>query len=482
VTEAAPIAAESVLAGRYRLVRPVAGGGRAQAWEAHDEVLGRPVAIKVLHLQVGEDGAFLEPFRREAVAAARLSHPHVVAVFDTGVDAGVAFIVTELVRGETLREVLAAQGALRPPRAAQIAIQVADALASAHGQGLVHRDIKPANILITDDGRVKVADFGMAQAGEGSAAYLAPEQVDGGPQDPRTDVYSLGVVLYEMLCGRAPFTGDGDAALAMQHLRVPPVAPRQVRAGIPRSLEAVVLTALAKAPGDRYESAADMRAALAAIDLRDDDAVVMATRDPTPPDGVAPSFAQTERSWLIPVVVILLVALALGTVGVLFARSQEVRDFLDPSREPSPPPQTVEAEPVRAAAFDPLGDRTEHDAEAGNVIDGDPATSWRTETYANRRLGNRKPGVGMVVELDAAHELARLEIASETRGYAVEIFVAEAPRPTLEGWGAAVDRRENIEGDATFDLEGRRGRAVLVWITDLGTANSTRIDEVRVVT
>ena len=494
---APPIAAESVLGGRYRLVRLIAGGGMAQVWEAHDEILARAVAVKVLHPHLAVDTAFLERFRREAVAAARLSHPNVVAVFDTGVDGGLAFIVMELVRGETLRELLAVQGAMGPARAVQIAAQVAEALDYAHGQGIIHRDVKPANVLIADDGRVKVADFGIAKAAStvfgsnadltqtgaivGTAKYLSPEQVNGEPQDRRADVYSLGVVLYEMLCGRPPFTGDTELVVAMQHVRATPVGPRQVRAGIPRPLEAVVLKAMAKAPSDRFDTAGDLRAALSTIDLVDDDATAMVTRDPTPPEGITPTFAQTERSWLIPVVVIVLIALALGTVGVLFARNDDVRSFLDPTESPPSDGPSTTVELVSARAFDPLGGGSEHDDQVGNAIDGDPATAWTTERYASRRFGNLKPGVGLAVQLDRAEALTQVQVVSATKGWAASVYVADALQPTLEGWGAEpVDVKSGIDGDATFDLKGRRGAAVLIWITDLGEARVTEVGEVRV--
>ena len=495
---AAPIAAESVLGGRYRLVRLIAGGGMAQVWEAHDEILARAVAVKVLHPHLAEDTAFLERFRREAVAAARLSHPNVVAVFDTGVDGGLVYIVMELVRGRTLRDLLAAQGALGPARAVQIAAQIAEALDYAHGQGIVHRDVKPANVLIADDGRVKVADFGIAKAASavfgsnadltqtgaivGTAKYLSPEQVNGEPQDRRADVYSLGVVLYEMLCGRPPFTGDTELAVAMKHVRVAPIGPRQVRAGIPRPLEAVVLKAMAKAPSDRFDTAGDMRAALSTIDLVDDDATAMVTRDPTPPEGITPTFAQTERSWLIPVVVIVLVALALGTVGVLFARNDNVRSFLDPTKSPASGGSTTAVKLVGAKAFDPLGGGTEHDDQAGNVVDGNPATSWTTERYATRRFGNLKPGVGIAVQLDRAAKLTQVQVSSPTNGYAAAVYVADTLQPALAGWGEPVDVKSGVDGDATFDLKGRRGAAVLIWITDLGETNVTQINDVRVST
>ena len=228
-------------------------------------MLGRAVAVKLLLPELAADPSFLERFRREAIAAARLAHPNVVGIFDTGIDDGLAFIVMELVDGRTLRETLIERGALPPAEAVDVAAQVAGALEYAHKAGIVHRDVKPANILLCrrragEGGRLRHRQGGGHRAASeptdltgtgavvGTAKYLSPEQVDGRPVDGRTDVYALGVVLYEMLCGRPPFVGDTDMAIGIQHLDRKPLSPRQVKAGIPKPLEAIVLRAMAKAP------------------------------------------------------------------------------------------------------------------------------------------------------------------------------------------------------------------------------------------
>ena len=247
-----------LLGARYRLDELLASGGMAQVWLGTDEVLRRAIAVKVLHQHLAADETFVTRFRHEAIAVARLSHPAIVNVYDTCSDDGIEAIVMELVRGQTLRERLD-EGPLDPWVAANIAAQVAGALAVAHAAGLVHRDIKPANILLSEDGRVKVGDFGIAKAAEsadltqegsflGTAKYLAPEQVEAKPVDARTDLYSLGVVLYEMLCGRVPFEADTSSGTALARLHSDPQRPRLVKAGVPCELEAITMRLLAPTP------------------------------------------------------------------------------------------------------------------------------------------------------------------------------------------------------------------------------------------
>ena len=529
--EPLPSMAGRVLAGRYRVVRPIARGGMAEVWEGHDDVLARAVAVKILHPHLADDEDFLERFRREAVAAARLAHPGIVATFDAGTDDGVAFIVMELVQGRTLRQALEEGGPLAPELAVRVAAEVAAALDHAHGAGLVHRDVKPANILLVDhDGRtpslqVKVADFGIARQTEqgirqltatgavvGTAKYLAPEQVVGRPLDARTDVYALGVVLYEMLCGRTPFEAETELATALQHVRSEPPAPTRFRDGIPQPLEGAVLRAMAKEPDERYGSAAEFRQALLALVPEGEEAAgtpqvvrgsadaetAAATtdpggqatsapapvpkgapqlvRDPTPPGGTPPVARPPGRSWVPLAFLAALVGVVVGG-GALLLR--------DPGRPggDAPPESTAGAQQAVAVAsvssFDPEGsDGTENEAEARLAHDGNPRTTWGTDRYRGPSFGRLKSGVGLILRLAGGHDLRRLEVRSPTRGWSASVYVADQPRRALADWGQPVATQSSIAGDASFDLGGRSGAAILIWITDPGPQYRAEVAEV----
>ena len=491
---------DRLLHGRYRLVTPIARGGMAEVWEGIDDVLTRPIAVKVLHTHLANDEALRERFRREAIAVARLAHANVVATFDTGEDEGSAFIVMELVRGRNLRQLLEEHGVIDAATTTAIGVQVAGALQHAHDAGIIHRDVKPANILVCDGEagsplQVKVADFGIARAVAqdgadltqpgtilGTAKYLSPEQVQGVEPDARSDIYALGVVLYELLTGRAPFDADTEMATAMAHVHNEPLTPRQVRAGIPRSLESVVTRAMAKDPEKRFPDAAAMASALRSLDFGDD-AVPSVVRDPTPPSGMAPSFRQTERTWLVPAAVIVALAVGLVVVGIALSKS-EVGDTL--LRRDDPPPAAEDGERTRvtgftARSFDPEGnDRVENEDRAATAADGNPATLWSTVGYRNQEFGGLKKGVGLILELSTKEKVRAVKVSGPTSGWSGAVYVADRPGASLAEWGPPRQERADIAGSATFEFEAVEGQAVLVWITRLGAGNRVEIAEITV--
>ncbi len=263
-----------VFSERYELIHLIARGGMAEVYRAHDRLLDRPVALKVLFPELSVDRSFVERFRREAQAAANLSHSNIVPVFDWGEDSGTYFIVMEFVDGRPLSSILKTAGSLSAERTADVGAHVAAALGYAHKHGVIHRDVKPGNVLITDEGQVKVTDFGIARAINteesltqtgavmGTATYFSPEQAEGIGVDSRSDIYSLGVVLFEMVTGRPPFLGDTPVAVASKHVRDHPPAPRELNPAIPPTFEAIILKAMAKDPAHRYRTAEELRADL----------------------------------------------------------------------------------------------------------------------------------------------------------------------------------------------------------------------------
>src|ERR671931_1969039 len=265
----------TVFDGRYRIMRKLGAGGMADVYLAEDQELGRRVAIKILNDRHAADDQFIERFRREAKNAAGLSHPNIVSIYDRGTAEGTYYIAMEYLDGRSLKEMIIGRGPAPIKTAIEYARQILGAVGFAHRNGIVHRDIKPHNVLVSPEGRLKVTDFGIARSGAsqmteagsiiGTAQYLSPEQARGTPVDERSDLYSVGIVLYEMLTGQVPFTGDTPLEIAMKHLSAVPKPPSELRPEVPHDLDLIVLRALAKNPDERYQTAEEFDRDLAQV-------------------------------------------------------------------------------------------------------------------------------------------------------------------------------------------------------------------------
>ncbi len=372
------------LVGRYELGEVIGRGGMGTVYRATDLVLRRTVAVKVLPATLAEeDPTHVARFEREARAAAALTHPGVVAVYDTDADEGTRFIVMECVTGRDLTAIVREQAPLDPVRAVSIAERVADALAAAHAAGIVHRDVKPANVMLAADGSVKVLDFGIARALDGatlthgssilgSAAYMAPEQALGERADERSDVYSLGCLLYAMLTGRPPFTGEAGAAVLHQHVNAKPRPPSQINPRVSPALDALVIAMLAKAPSARPQSATQLRGRLAAMVAESPTAPATAptaqtaTLEQTAVTRPLAGGARVKRSRLAAAavlggcVVLVAVVVALATGGGSrrppAARHSTTAAHGTPARasSPTPTPGPATTTPAAAGASEPV--------------------------------------------------------------------------------------------------------------------------------
>ncbi len=461
----------ALLGERYRLDQLIGRGGMAAVWSATDTLLGRRVAIKRLHAGLLADEEHAERFRREAILVARLSHPNLVHLLDRGEDADGPYLVMELVEGENLKTRVRREGALDPDEAARICGQVGRALVYAHAQGVVHRDIKAQNVLLTPEGAVKLADFGIARLMEadegegltrtdmllGSADYLSPEQADGRPVDARTDVYSLGILLYECLTGVLPFTGEGFVAVAMKQCSEPLPDPRTARPEVPAWLAACALRAAAKEPADRYPDAARL---VSALGDRDAGTVVMPAITPRggrpePGDDDTARRRRPRRrrlAWAVSAAVLLGGAAATGIV-----LAPDGDGGID---APATVPLTLSA--VRD--YDPQGDGTENPAERGQAIDGDPETAWYTERYQQTpAFGGLKEGVGLILRVTEPAVATEMILDSPTPGARFQVLgelVGDQREVLAEG--------ETTGGEQVVDLApSAPSQAYLLWITGL---------------
>jgi eukaryotic-like serine/threonine-protein kinase len=473
------------LGGRYRVEGELGRGGMARVYRGTDLVLGRPVAVKVLSSQYAGDGTFVSRFRREAQAAARLNHPNLVQVFDTGSDDGVQYIVMEYVDAKTLADYLSGGGRIMPDRAIELAESVCDALTVAHAQGVIHRDVKPANIMVTRDGHVKVTDFGIARvttnetveqtaAVLGTASYLSPEQAQGGAIDQRSDLYSLGCVLYEMLTGRPPFTADSPVAVASKHVLEQPVPPSRLNADVSPQLDAIVMRALSKDPDDRYQDATEMREDL---ERARQGMPVMATPvlpsapqttqviqraqpQPTsvlPPGAIPPGEPGPTRDrtpgWLIAAIAFLVLAV-LGIVLWLFAQNLLSSNESTQVRVPNVVgfTQTAAEQTLRDAGLKPVTETNVSDQAPGIVLQQDPAKGELLDRGAEVTIvvskARKQVDVPTVVGQTVDEARATLEDAGLNLGKSTDQESSETEGTILEqtpAAGARVDKGTPVD-------------------------------------
>jgi serine/threonine-protein kinase len=493
----------TTLSGRYRLEARIGAGGMSTVYRAFDETLERQVAIKLLNREVTSDSDELERFRREARAVAQLSHPHIVGVIDAGEDESRPYIVFECVDGETLKERIRRKGRLAVPEAVAYAIEIARALGAAHARHIVHRDVKPQNVLIDEEGSAKVTDFGIARTLDeegltadgrvlGTTDYVSPEQALGQPVTGQSDLYSLGIVLYEMLTGEVPFKGDSQVAVAMKHVREPLPDVQRGRPEISAALAAVVDRATAKRPEDRYADDAELIA-----DLEDVLAIETArsgsvTGEVTSVLRTLPSQAQRRVPFRVRHRVVAVLLLLIGVAAVAGAIA-----YVGTTTHPgagSPPVSTPHSKrslkPVVpcgscASGFNPLGSPTNETPHAELAIDGQLGTYWDTQQYYDHKLD--KAGTGIYVNYGPGTAqgttAAFLRIVAATPGFTATIYARHNPPPIHwpdPGW-VRVSKPTVVGTNTTIRLSSGNTayRYYLVWITNLGANHEQlSIDEI----
>jgi len=478
----------AVLSGRYRLESKLGSGGMSTVYLARDETLERWVAVKVLHREISDQPDQLERFRREARAVAQLSHPNVVAVIDAGEDGGYPYIVFEYVPGETLKARIDGVGRLPLDEAAAYAIEIGRGLAAAHAQKLIHRDVKPQNVLIDAEGRAKVTDFGIARSLEsdgltktgrvlGTTDYVSPEQAMGHDVDARSDIYSLGVLLYEMLTGEPPFKAETVVGVAMKHVNEPMPDTQAHRADASAALARVVENATSKDPGKRYRSMNEMLAEL-------ETALEVEVARSGTASGEATSVLESvpaERRRLLPsrrvsIAGILLVLAATAAALIVAALTGGGGHTASNGGGgggggvPSGAPIHIQS----ATAFDPEGTGGENDSEAALVVDGNPSTGWSTEHYVQGpalKLSS-KSGVGLILTVARPEAARTMTIQTPHSGWTASIYGASSGRPPSTapppGWTALAGSTDINNTTQTIELsQESTSRNYLIWITSL---------------
>src|SRR4051794_15154781 len=485
----------TLIADRFRLDEKVGAGGMSSVYRAYDPTLERWVAIKLMHRDISTDPDQLERFRREARAVASLNHQHVVTVIDAGEDDGAPYIVFEYVEGETLKDRIRRCGMLPVPEAVAYAIEIGRALAAAHAARLVHRDVKPQNVLIDAEGRAKVTDFGIARSMEahgltatgrvlGTTDYVSPEQALGHNVGEQSDIYSLGIVLYEMLTGEVPFQADTQVAVAMKHVRDPLPDVQRVRPEVSAALAAVVDRATAKETERRYRTVDEMdhdleqvlaiEAARAGSTSGEATTVLQTLSGDTA--EFAPGRLRHPRRWLFTSLIAL--GIVAGLVAWFATRTEE-----GPGRSATPHSgglTDVNLSSKAATDYDPEGDGEESPDAVTSAIDHNPTTNWDTETYRSGLDGVNKSGVGLYLKPDSRVRARRLDIVTSTPGFKAEVLAANTVPGDISGW-TKISSRTNVgqTQKISLDTRGRAYRYYLVWIVSLPEGNKARIVELR---
>ena len=480
----------TTLNGRYRLESRIGSGGMSTVYRAHDETLERFVAIKLMNREVATDSDQLERFRREARAVARLSHPNIVHVIDAGEDEGRPYIVFEYIDGETLKERIRRLGRLEIPEAVAYCVEIARALGAAHSNHVVHRDVKPQNVLIDHEGTAKVTDFGIARTLEeegltadgrvlGTTDYVSPEQALGKHVTGQSDLYSLGVVLYEMLTGELPYRGENQVAVAMMHVREEVPDVRRLRPDVSAALAAVVDRATAKDLTERYADDAEMISelertlALETNRAGEADSQVTAVIDSLPRETrrtVALSIRRPLAAYAVALVAVLVI---IGAVAALLLNGGGGGGHKAGHTGSTGSSGQVALCSNCAAAYNPYaqGSKWQENNIAKNVVDGKPGTAWTTENYYGGNLAG-KPGVGIYVYNNADPAAVKMVVQTATKGFNALVYATNTtPNPnsfTASGWqriGSASDvaTKQTI----TLNTAGKHYRYYLFWITSL---------------
>jgi serine/threonine-protein kinase len=477
----------TVLSGRYKLEAKLGSGGMSTVYLARDTTLDRQVAVKVMHREMSEQPEQLQRFRQEARAVAKLSHPNVVAVIDAGEDGGHPYIIFEYVEGETLKQRINRVGALEAQEALAYAIEIARGLTVAHARHMVHRDIKPQNVLIDAEGRAKLTDFGISRQLEqdgmtatgrvlGTTDYVAPEQAMGHPVDQRSDIYSLGVVLYEMLTGQVPFSADSQVGVAMKHVNEELPDVQQQRPELSAAAAMVVERATAKDPADRYQSAGEMIDDLStALEVEAARAGSTTGEATSVLEAVPPAERKLSSGGTRSRVAVLLVLLAAAAVlaAVLLISSGHGPGGGGGALKGKGKPVAI----AEASDYDPQGDGEEDPETISFAVDGNPTgTAWSSEHYDSPTFAGTKegtdPGVGLYVTTKSPATPAEMIIRTPTPGWDAEIFASAAgPPEEVTEWGEPVGEVSDAKGVEEVELHlGSPAKYFLIWFNKAAPA------------